>query len=65
MEPTVAPVDGLSDTESSVNQPPPAAPEARDLMVFLEEMYDQMVAGAHHLGFDVERIFSFYLPPRQ
>src|SRR5436190_22217205 len=61
----VAPVDGLSDTESSVNQPPPAAPEARDLMVFLEEMYDQMVAGARHLGFDVERIFSFYLPPRQ
>ena len=61
----VAPVDGLSDTESSVNQPPPAAPEARDLMVFPEEMYDQMVAGARHLGFDVERIFSFYLPPRQ
>src|SRR5438132_10637457 len=61
----VSPVDGLSDTESSVNQPPPAAPEARDLMVFPEEMYDQMVAGARHLGFDVERIFSFYLPPRQ
>src|SRR5207253_5457912 len=39
----VAPVDGLSDTESSVNQPPPTAPEARDLMVFPEEMYDQMV----------------------
>jgi len=61
----VAPVDGLSDTESSVNQPPPATPEARDLMVFPEEMYDQMVAGARHLGFDVDRIFSFYLPPRQ
>src|SRR5437016_7916889 len=43
----VAPVDGLSDTESFVNQPPPAAPEARDLMIFPEEMYDQMVAGAH------------------
>src|SRR5438552_8251084 len=61
----VALVDGLSETESSVNQPPPAAPEARDLMIFPEEMYDQMVAGARHLGFDVERIFSFYLPPRQ
>src|SRR6266540_6504905 len=61
----VAPVDGLPDTESSVNQPPPAAPEARDLMVFPEEMYDQMVAGARHLGFNIERIFSFYPPPRQ
>ena len=61
----IAPVDELSDTESSVNQPPPAAPEARDLMVFPEEMYDQMVAGARHLGFDVEHIFSFYPPPRQ
>src|SRR5438128_5939546 len=61
----VAPVDGLSDTESSVNQPPPTAPEARDLMIFPEEMYDQMVAGARHLGFDIDRIFSFYPPPRQ
>ena len=61
----VAPVDGLSDTESSVNQPPPAAPEARDLMIFPEEMYDQMMAGARHLGIDIERIFSFYPPPRQ
>ena len=58
----VAPVDGLSDTESSVNQPPSAAPEARDLMVFPEEMYDQMVAGARHLRFDIDRIFSFYPP---
>src|SRR5436190_5823478 len=61
----IALVDGLSDTESSVNQPPPAAPEARDLMMFPEEMYDQMVAGARHLGFDIDRIFSFYPPPRQ
>src|SRR5438128_6548743 len=61
----VAPVDGLSDTESSVKQPPPAAPEARDLMVFPEDMYDQMVAGARHLGFVVESILSFYLPPRR
>jgi len=61
----VAPVDGLSDTESSVNQPSPAAPEARDLMIFPEEMYDQMMAGARHLGIDIERIFSFYPPPRQ
>src|SRR5438105_1703616 len=61
----VAPVDGLSDTESSMNQPPPAAPEARDLMIFPEEMYNQMVAGARHLGFDIDRIFSFYPPPRR
>ena len=29
----------LSDTESSVNQPIPAAPAAHDLIVFPEEMY--------------------------
>src|SRR5207237_921562 len=42
----VAPVDGLSDTESSVNQPVLAIPAAHDLFVFPEEMYDQIIEGA-------------------
>src|SRR5947208_277693 len=38
----VIPANELSDTESSVNQPIPAAPAAHDLIVFPEEMYAQV-----------------------
>src|SRR5438105_12480745 len=61
----VIPAHELSDEESSVNQPVPIVPAAHDLLVFPEEMYDQMMAGARRLEIDIERIFSFYPPPRQ
>src|SRR5438105_630455 len=40
----VMPANELSDIESSVNQPIPAAPAAHDLMIFPEEMYAQVTA---------------------
>ena len=61
----VVPTDELSDEKSSVNQPVPAVPAAHDLLVFLEEMYDQITAGARRLGIDIDHIFSFHPPPRQ
>ena len=61
----VVPTDELSDEESSVNQPVPAVPAAHDLLVFPEEMYDQITAGARRLGIDIDHIFSFHPPPRQ
>ena len=61
----VVPTNELSDEESSVNQPIPAVPVAHDLFVFPEEMYDQITAGARHLGIDIDHIFSFHPPPRQ
>src|SRR5438128_6474509 len=61
----VVPTDELSDEESSVNQPVPAIPAVHDLFVFPEEMYDQITAGARHLGIDIDHIFSFHSPPMQ
>src|SRR5438128_6576886 len=61
----VIPTHELSDEESSVNQPVPAVPVAHDLLVFPEEMYDQITAGARCLGIDIDHIFSFHPLPRQ
>src|SRR6266498_351596 len=43
----VIPANELSDAESLVNQPIPAAPAAHDLMIFPEEMYAQVTKAAH------------------
>ena len=61
----VIPASELSDTESSVNQPIPTAPTAYDLMLFPEEMYAQVTKVARHHGIDIDRVFTFYPPPRQ
>ena len=61
----VIPSYELSDTESLVNQPIPAAPAAYDLMLFLEEMYAQVTEAARRHGVDIDRVFTFYPPPRQ
>src|SRR5436190_13967090 len=61
----VIPAHELSDEESSVNQPVPTVPAAHDLLVFPEEMYDQITAGARHVGIDIDHIFSFHPPLRQ
>src|SRR5438105_1502607 len=60
----VVPTDELSDEESSVNQPVPTVPAAHDLLVFPEEMYDQITAGARRLGIDIDHIFSYHPPLR-
>ena len=61
----VIPGSEMSDTESSVNQPIPTAPTAYDLMLFLEEMYAQVTEVARRHGVDINRVFTFYPPPRQ
>ena len=61
----VIPANELSDTESSVNQPIPAAPAAHDLMIFPEEMYAQVTEVARRYGVDIDRVITFYPPPRQ
>ena len=61
----MVPTDELYDEESFVNQPIPAVPVAHDLFVLPEEMYDQITAGARHLGIEIDHIFSFHPPPRQ
>ena len=55
----------LSDTESSVNQPIPAAPAAHDLMIFPEEMYAQVIEAARRYGIEIDHMFAIYPPPRQ
>src|SRR5438128_12689354 len=59
------PANELSDAESSVNQPIPAAPAAHDLIVFPEEMYAQVTKAARRYGVKIDRMFAFYPPPRQ
>ena len=54
----------LSDAESSVNQPYPAAPVAHDLMIFPEEMYAQVTEAARRYSVEIDRMFAFYPPPR-
>ena len=61
----VIPVYELSDTGSSVNQPIPAAPIAYNMMLFPEEMLGQVTEAARHHGVDIDRVFTFYPPPRQ
>ena len=55
----------LSNAESLVNQPVPAAPAAHDLMIFPEEMYAQVTEAARCYGVEIDRTFAFYPPPRQ
>ena len=59
------PANELSDAESSVNQPIPAAPAAYDLIVFPEEMYAQVTEVARRYGVEIDRMFAFHPPPRQ
>src|SRR6266508_4010728 len=61
----VVPANELSNEESSMNQPVPVAPAARDLMIFLEEMYAQVTEAARHYGVEIDHMFAIYLPPRQ
>ena len=59
----VIPANELSDAESSVNQPIPAAPAAYDLMIFPEEMYAQVTEAARCCGVEIDRMFLFiHLP---
>ena len=59
------PKNELSDAESLVNQPIPAAPAAHDLMIFFEEMYAQVTEAARRYGVEIDRMFAFYPTPRQ
>src|SRR5438105_13920797 len=59
------PANELSDAESSVNQPIPAAPAAHDLIVFPDEMYAQVTEAARCYGVEIDRMFAFHPPPRQ
>src|SRR5438105_4615209 len=61
----VVPADALSDAESSVNQPVPAALAAHDLIMFPEEMLPQVTEAAHRYGVEIDRIFAIHPPPRQ
>src|SRR6266540_1901081 len=61
----VIPANELSDAESLVNQPVPAAPAAHDLMIFPEEMYAQVTKAARRYGVEIDRMFTIYPPPRQ
>src|SRR6266540_2883970 len=61
----VIPANELSDAESSVNQPIPAALAAHDLIVFPEEMYAQVTEAACRYDVEIDRMFAFHPPPRQ
>ena len=61
----VVPVDELSDKESSVNQPIPAAPVAHDLIVFPQEMLPRVTEAARRYGVVIDRIIAIHPPPRQ
>src|SRR6266498_739443 len=61
----VIPVNELSDKESSVNQPVPAAPAAHDLMVFPEEMYAQVAETTRRYGVEIDCLIAFYSLLRQ
>src|SRR6266508_118021 len=60
----VIPAHELSDEESSVNQPIPAIPAAYDRIVFLEEMYAQVMDAACHHGVEFDSMFAIYPPSR-
>src|SRR5438046_1526820 len=60
----VVPADELSDAESSVNQPVPAAPVAHDLIVFPQEMLPRVTEAARHHGIEIDRIIAIHPPPR-
>jgi len=61
----VVPADELSDAESSVNQPVPAAPAAHDMIMFPEEMLPQVTEAARRYGVEIDRLFAFHPPPTQ
>ena len=61
----VVPADELSDAESSVNQPAPAAPAAHDLIVFPQEMLPWVTEAARRHGIEIDRIIAIHPPPRQ
>ena len=61
----VVPADELSDAESSVNQPVPAAPAAHDLIVFPQEMLPRVTEAARRNGAEIDRIIAIHPPPRQ
>ena len=57
--------DELSDAESLVNQPVPAAPAAHDLIVFPQEMLPWVTEAARRYGVEIDRIIAIHPPPRQ
>src|SRR6266508_1612578 len=61
----VVPAEELSDAESSVNQPVPAAPAAHDLIVFPQEMLPRVTEAARHHGVEIDCIIAIHPPPRQ
>src|SRR5438128_2854976 len=61
----MVPADELSNIESSVNQPVPAAPAAHDLIVFPQEMLPRVTEAARHHGVEIDRIIAIHPPPRQ
>ena len=61
----VVPAEELSDAESSVNQPVPAAPAAHDLIVFPQETLPWITEAARRQGVEIDRIIAIRPPPRQ